>query len=376
MAALTDWRLVLCDLNGVALSVLTSIARGRQLSLRLNRPSSLVFTVPSDDPKVATVHTDGMPLLEDKVRVVKAFRKELGADGRYHYVIRFTGYVWQLQDDGDADGAHTQVTCYDPLQLLSKRLCRDSLGVIKHSAFATDAAQIAKALVDRTISYAGPCGIVTDGVFETSPSRTVDYAYQQIAAALTDLTNAVTGFDLVFTPLDRSDGILVRMNCYARAGSTKPDAVFNWGVGRRNVARVSRLKDGETLANSIIGLGATQSGDDQLVSAQVDTASVATYLRHEDVDAISEITHQDYLDALISEELSFRKQPRETVAIVPQAGLAPVPWDDFYLGDTITVNAAKRLRGGFTGQQRVYGIDLGIRDDQGEVVDQFIVSPN
>ena len=109
---LTEWRFVLCDRLGSPLSYLDQFATERQFAFKLNRPSSLTFKVPSDEPLVNLPHTDGFgnvaPYLSAMDRTIRCWRKESGT-----WTLRYTGIVWNVQDASDDDVGYSTVQCFD-----------------------------------------------------------------------------------------------------------------------------------------------------------------------------------------------------------------------------------------------------------------------
>lgn len=384
---MAQWRLVLCDINGAAISNVTSIATGKTFSYKLNRPASASFTVPANHPLVANNHSDGYPILDPARRVLKAYRKEQQSDSSYKYVIRFSGYIWQLQDNGDENDATTQVTAYDPMQRLSKRIVRDAAGSKSSPVIFTslDGGQIAKTIIDRTNNFGGSTGVATTGHFDSVTTQTITYQDKAVGDAIVDFTNLANGFDVAFTPVDQTDGNLVTFNVYEERGSVKPTLIFGWGITPHNVSSISRVLDSESLANDIDALGSTNSGADQLRTNQQDLGSISDYGRYEAVSTYSDIAVDSFLSDLASEELSFRAQPKELVSITPVASdtlrngkplPVPEPFTDFDLGDTFYVYAGTRLRGGFAGLQRCYGFDISINDDGAENISNILTQPS
>jgi hypothetical protein len=370
-----SWRIALCDLNGNRLAWLHTIATDRTGVWKLNRPATLTFHVPSDHANVATIHTDGLPLLEEQCRTIKAWHLEAGT-----YVLRFTGLVWNVQDDGDETGVTTEVTCFDPLQMLSHRDILasdgDTIWEATGSEYALwtnkDQTTIARNLVDRSNTFHGPTGLTTSGgQFDTTVPRTIVGAKGMIAPFLTDLMETADGFDLRLDYLDQTDGVLARFNAVARAGVPNPNTVFNWGTGQKNVQRTRRLKQGDKLANSISGWGGPDQNE--IFHRAEDATSVARYRRRRAHSVRPEIQIQPFIEAVVLDELAFRKQPREVVEFFPLSGLAPAPWINLQLGDTVTVNVGARLRGGFSGLQRIHGWELDMGDV--EKVTKILTSP-
>jgi hypothetical protein len=373
---MSHWRITLCDLQGRPLTSLTSIATQKSLNFKMNRPAQLSFRVPSDHPSVATIHEDGLPYIHPLARTVKLYRHE--ADERFH--LRYTGYLWQVQDQGDTDTAWTSVTCYDAMMRLNKRFVRDSTGdPLKQTKFEnTDKIQIAKTLVDRT-NTASPTGISTSlGTFgTTNPTThpTVIYeAPHRIGDALVELTRAMDGLELYFEPVDRTDGILSAMHAHPQIGQSRPNVRFGWGYAPHNVQSMTAMFDGETVANDFIGSGNPQM-EEPIIVRHSNTPSINTFGRYEEIVQYPDLIIPDFIDALVMEELSLRSVPRELITIVPQHGRTFKPWDDFNLGDIIYVFAGERLRGGFGGAQRVYGFDLQIDDNAGERLTSVTAQP-
>ena len=112
---------MLCDQLGYPLEDISSFALDRQLQYRLNRPEVMTFRVPSDHRLVNELH--GRPNLAIIRRTIKAFRAERLPSGAEFYNLRFVGWVWQLQDEGDSDNAWTTVTAFGPMQRIQRRMC-------------------------------------------------------------------------------------------------------------------------------------------------------------------------------------------------------------------------------------------------------------
>lgn len=368
-----DWRTIICDLNGLPISNITRRATDRAFQFRLNRPDSYTFRVPSDAPEVVGPWSDNRPYIEEGTRTIKAYRRELADDGvTYRYVLRFAGTIETVQDEGTPDDAHTTVVAYSPFYTLNKRLCRDSAGNPANVTFDNaSAVEIVANLLAWTITYAGNPGIAWGGAARGGAigTFTASYQYQTIASAIIGLTDSFNGFDILWVPKDRTDGVLATATVTARAGVTQAHVVFGWGVAPHNVETITNFKDRGTLANVIYGIGP----DGAAVGPASDGSSIALYGQLETSESLGDV-NAAMVSPLITEELSFRKQPRQIVQIVPGAGVAFRPFIDFGLGDMINVWAGTRLRGGFTGVQRVYGFDLSLNDEAIERISAIYVS--
>ena len=382
---LVQWRLMLCDLNGVAIANLTRIARDKQLTYTLNRASSCSFHVPSDHALVNTLHTDGYPLLEAKMRTIKAYRYEGGSfdDGTFgygsaygadaygagsyaggalstgSYVLRFAGTVDVIEDTARGDEPRTTVTCFDPLKHLERRLCRDSGGGTSEVAFDGDqSGQIVRILIDRA-NVLGATGVATDGSLATTTGRVMSFTHKSIAAVITELADS--DFDLYLAPVERFDGILCTLHVYVSFGNDRPDVIFGWDSSPGSATGVTRVRDGTELANVVVSAGG--SG---LNLEKVDATSIGLYRRHEVVSNYADTTDMGFLNAMGDSEIGVRKHLRERITMELAQGRAAEPFSHFYLGDTVRTRASSRLRGGFTRSDRIYAFTVTVDDDGSE----------
>lgn len=373
-----EWRIVICDLQGRPLSLVSRIALEKRLSFQLDRASQCAFTVPSLDPQVQTLHTDGYPFLNEMNRVVKAYRKEFGA-----WRLRFAGVVWTLEDQGEEDAQHTLVTAFDPLQMLTHRVVLTAAGSDAVDVTFNEAgAQIIKKLIQRSIDTHGTVGLGYTGspaqlqgsfAATTALPRTF-YEGTDVASALASVTDTGT-CDVTVTPVDRTDGTLAVLSVSAQRGSSKPAAVFAYNMGNHTITRIARLKDGDRLANDVTVYGGrrTTAGSDWPVKKHLtDAPSIAAFHRHVATRASPELTQQAYVDALTAEELRFRKQPRELLSITPAAERAPLPFLEYDVGDSVPVYA--EMRETIAGEQRVYGFTIDVDDNAFEHVGELVAA--
>lgn len=154
-------------------------------------------------------------------------------------------------------------------------------------------------------------------------------------------------------------------------GTTQANAIFGYATYPHNVASISYLTDLGELSNASTMQGKT------LTRRAINVTSVQTYGAGMDVQSFSDVTDASALAALATEEATVGGNAKRTLNITPMPGaLTPLPFRDFNLGDTITVNSGAKLRGGFTGTQRVYGYTIDIADDHtSEDLAALVVSP-
>src|SRR5262245_5698319 len=107
-----NWRFVVSDLDSVSVTFLDRIASDRILEFDLNTPTSIAGLVPSTEPEISILHTDGDPFLSEGNRLLYAFRRE-GPVGQ-PWVIRAAGIIMEVEDDGEQEVARTKFTAFDP----------------------------------------------------------------------------------------------------------------------------------------------------------------------------------------------------------------------------------------------------------------------
>jgi hypothetical protein len=243
------------------------------------------------------------------------------------------------------------------------------------------------------------------------------YDHKRVGEAITDLAAGYNMFDLVVTPLDGSTtynyyglgfapeyqggvvpsdqmwmtgvfGINAKPQIPAygytfrpwasltfvagQRGTTRPSCVFAWGQAPHTVAKVSRVVDLEQLVNNAFAVGA----DTFTSVGVVDLDSVNRLGAGVDSASYSDVTDATHLAALAAEVTQLGKAGAPVYVATPMAGRSPLPYDDFALGDTVTMRAGVALRGGFAGLHRVHGFTLAIPDSGGtEALSQLVTSP-
>lgn len=396
------WRVFLTDLAGNPLSHISTICEGKSFTFTANRPATFTFTVKSADASVASLAADGRPYLDVLTRGVLAYRCEAQAGGSTAYVLRFAGHVWQLEDSGDADLVRTTVTAYDPLQRLNKRLVRrfspagpftwtpggaDDATYVFDVRTAYDGIGIATALVDRanSIEWTGLAStssatLPSSGTAAANPgaaagAQAAHFEYAATTDALIQLAEASNGFDFAVIPdnsaMSNGKRRFGYLQCYSPFRGSTLSSVLAYRIAPNNVQSLSRVVNGDQLANTLTVLG---SGLAKTVS---DATSQATYGIVEGVDSLSDVSDPSVLSSQANAALAMSKVAAQTWTIVPQARSANpfLPWDHFQLGDSFAFYAGPSVRGGGSATLRIYGFTLTVDDDKGEIVSALVTSP-
>jgi hypothetical protein len=375
-----DWSFVLCNRLGVPIEEISHAITSYKFAYRINRPVSLRLTVPSDHAKIGTLHTDGRPMLTE-MRTIKCYRRG---------VLRANLYVWTLNDQGDGDHVQTEALCFGPEMRLARRLTRDAMLMHKRSVAFTNLnlGTVIGQLIERTnsalfdtdadtfVDDQDPCGVLSDAssfVDGLIPSQSIIFEYKTIGEVLTELTANVP-FEYEIEPLDRTDGYLGRMHYRDRTGVSRPSLRFSYQAVEANCSAMERNSDVTSLANVYHAHGGRAVRKEAMMTAAEMGEAVTDYGVFEDHGVFESISIQAYLDLLAEVVVNLRMRPREIVKWTPMPD-AVEPFLSFNVGDSISVLAGARLRGGFEGVQRIYGFDLEGNPQGGEQLTAILTSP-
>lgn len=332
-----SWDLIACNGSGNTLANLTR-HQGTSLTYVRNGVPEAQFTLSHDDPECATILTAleqggstvpttgagvGVPLL-------KAYRTN--RDGSKS--LRFHGYLASISEESGTDASSATFTFRGPLGLLlgDGQNGGDFIdpGALDQTTWtATDAGQIARDLCRSTNLIDN-----VNGILQASKNRDRTYLPgQNRGQALIDLTNVLDGFDFEITPQEYGffTSVVPRpaigiLNVYAAQGSDRPAAKFEYGPD--TLANCSAMHR-QTLppVTRSIGLGANG------LYAGINDPNLAKYgawrtlVNSPDVSDQQTLTDKAY--ALL------RPNPIKTIDFTPDPRLAPLPWDDYWIGDTV-----------------------------------------
>lgn len=387
-----DWRFIVTNGSSATITMLDTIANSRNLDYVLNAPAQFDCRVPSDDPRVNTLYTDGEPYVEEGTRLCYGFRREGTPTS---WVVRFGGIFEQLEDATRTEDGQTHLVAYDPWRYLFSRFTNNIQfggtdyvpGLIGADGYAYIDAKASTIIRQQLNIESGNYfdSFTPDwstyglemGTFETTMAD-ISYTIQQgtsLGTLLTDL--AATGvcdiiIDPIYDPVSKP-GVVGTINVYAKAGSYKPTAVFSWDKPGRSLTGVSKLKDGTKRANKIRYYGA-QGGSP--TPPATNTTSQATYGLYEDQQFFPQVI-QPYMYPLIqavaADEIALRKDGAISVTVDPASGRAPRPFQDYSLGDWTPMLWSDNLREESILVQRIVGIPITLTDDGVETIENLIV---
>ena len=365
----------LCDLTGAVLSA--------KISPRLNRPLTVALELPADNADIRATAADGDPNLVVGTRSIKAYRNG---------TLRANVLVWQISYDGDADTAKVSVTGHDPLVQLRRRPARDDTGDFSNPEFGDDTAagDLVQGIIDTSTTYDG-AGLLIDTGGDCSASTTLGGNLADWPVMIFDLLSIITDtgvVDVVMEPLDETAGQLVTLNAVDSWGSDLSESVnFDYATGDYSVSSARRVIDMDDICNklwyylgpkidvqhwrgSITGVSPADPP-----ARDASRAKYGIYMDIHIYDSGQEAADRDLFQQLRATELAHRINPAELIYVTPQTGVAPEPFDDYGIGDLVTVNLGTVFGPEVvSGVQRVYGFDCDLDADGVERVSELIVS--
>lgn len=337
---MATWTWVLADEDGIALAELTG-ARDRRISFRRNGVPEAACGLSLEDPTAGDLYDvlagGGIPQL-------RAYRDS---------ALRFSGQLWTTSDAAEHDALVT-VTFRGPFATLLGDGSNTGRFTAALREFAgTDAGTLAWTLIDEANSDSDT--LIRQGTIEATVARDRTYEHKNVGDAIVELTGVQDGFDFEVDPLDPNDaaGKLGEFNVYAEQGEDRPLVIFEYGADTlRNVASVTRTK--QRPINKVRVLGT-----DGIVGEAEHAVSIAKY------GLFMRVESYDAADAGVlggRAQAALRPDPITVVEYVPDPALAPQPWDDYWIGDTVRFRAR---RGALIVSEapRVNGVDIAIDDN-------------
>lgn len=383
------WRWVVTNRQSEVLTFLDHLASKRQMVYTLNKPATAAGEVPSDNPEVNIVGDDGDPLLEEGNRLLFGFRRETGTPP---WVCRYAGPILQVNDVVRGDQPVTSFTAFDPWQVLFKRPIRLLAGALpSRTGFTyvnTRGSTIALELLRNTIAADGDvmldAGVAWGGTafyggtLENTTRLDISFQFGTTVGEAWQALADAGYLDIVLTPIwdpINRPGICCEVNIYQIAGTRRNGAIFGWDKAPRSLTSIDRLDDGSQRENDIQPY--LQEG---IPGAEViDAASIAKYGTFWAGPTYPGVTTFSELAALSETDVLLKADGSETIRVSPAPERAPVPFVEYFLGDSVPVYASKRFRkaitagvvtsgGHWSNLQRIYSIPIDIGDDNVETV--------
>lgn len=193
-------------------------------------------------------------------------------------------------------------------------------------------------------------------------------------SAINNFVDIENGIDFTINPLTR------QMNTQPGSLQTvdtrkKPNVVFGYNWGPRNIQKFGREGDASVLRNRMLARGKYST------ALQEDSASEDFYnIVMEEVASLTEVASKDTLLTYVAGEVALRGKPRKIYSILPfpwfEDSSVPEPFVDYNVGDQVALFAKHGERIKVDNLPvRIFGINIDISDDGTERVSSLQVSP-
>jgi len=344
-------------------------------------------------------------------------RLKVTFDGNLHH----HGIVMLCETEAGEDTGTTVFNSRDPLDIWSWRPVRDDDGDYTKPGITWDpafppASKTGPQIIEQMMDNSENAMVPSDNGFPDGPlllargnfaSGGVDLSgaptdWPMTMADLASLLTSTGELDIVITPIDTDiDGNIGQIDCYnGNYGDDLSTVIaFQYGMGQRNIRALRHNEDATNVISKLrylLGPRVQTSADpagDQHWRTSVDTGgpnvpdlcdyeTEFTYvedlyggrfdIRIFDGDDIAN-AKELYL-RLFALEACLRSIPRLLVHITPTRETEIFTFD---IGDVITVEAAAVVRGGFSGEQRVYGYTIAWEgEDSVRYLSELTTSPD
>jgi hypothetical protein len=353
------WKFILADATTSPPTALGELfgAHNKHLTLALNKSGSFSFDMSMRRRMAA--------LIQPITTCIIAYK---------HAQPMWSGPVWTI-DEKLPEGSMS-VNAVGWFELLNNRILRDAV-----SYSNTVGGTIALNLLN-IINGIGATRITSDATqVHDTQTRSRDYTrWQNLGAAITELSEIENGFDFMIDPLTRvmsfwPSPTLGGPNSPTPLWHDRTNVVFGYRFGPDNVASFGRNTDASQTMNTIF-----VSGKNATYGPGSDAASVAAFGIFEEQVALSDIADVNVLTAFGAAEVTLRRTPRVIYSVTPfpatSSKRAPDPLFDYGIGDQVYLTAYYPPRVSIQNQAvRVFGMDITIDDNGNETLGPLQVSP-
>lgn len=319
---------------------------GRKVTKRRNQPREFTFTLSHKDTEAKELLdalANGLPQL--------IVREKVGSGKQ----LRFAG-VWapRMEEQGDTETSRLTCVFRDPLHLLDYRFTGE---IEDHPG--EDAGTVIKNQVDRANTESSVLIATSAAFVEATVTMDVTYEHKNRGEAIREATELAGGPDVYIDPRD-DPTTLGDLHVVRQQGQERPDAKFEHGPSTLANCR-SATRTTSPPRNKVTVIGA--EGVFQTVS---DSTSISKYGVFAHQDSLSDVIDADVLQARAQELL--RPSPIRVVTVEPDPRLAPQPFVDYDVGDTIPYLIRKGRHGDVfawdaSGQSRIDMIEVELDSD-------------
>ena len=171
--------------------------------------------------------------------------------------------------------------------------------------------------------------------------------------------------------------IIGQMNIAPWRGTNRPNAIFEYGCGKHNVANYNRILSKQNVCNHAVSLPQgwpTGVNASDSVATYDDTASQNAIGRFDSVVS-TDVANLQLRQILCQENVNVRKQKQQQITFVPTVDNPMDYTVDYNVGDVVTARAynttLNKFR--FNGSIRIYGVSLSLDENGAETVQLTLI---
>jgi len=349
------WSLLLTSLAGVAQGEIGN-ASGRTLDFPLNRLATGAF-------KVRLTHPLAELLLAGDA-LVKVYQQE----GTGPQTLRMVGEIVSVEEvASETDAGSLAVTFAEAgLWRLTHRLIgKSGAGVSYGTAIGpVDRGSMASSII-AAVNADGDTGVRVGTITVSASGYVGPWYYKPASEAISELSNTLDGYDFRFDPLEPvADGAgvtVARFTAAGALGTTRPDTIFEFGTGRRNIKSLKRQVSRDGLLNLGYHLPPGFPETLEPVESSQDLPSITARGLHEGV-VTSDLAVAPLRAALVQEHVQVRKAARQIITFEP-TGYDDTFNVDYSVGDVVTARARIGGSNRFNALFRIYGVSATISEE-------------
>jgi hypothetical protein len=389
------WQFVLTDLLGNVHGELTR-ASSRKVSLPHLRIPNASCTIPIWHPLA--------PLATDTDCLLKCYRTD-AVTGQKD--LAFHGPIVSAEENSDGASQTIALTAAGPYWRMTKRIIPGSklkAGLqYGSSGGPLDLGSISRSIIT-DVNGADFTGIDLGTQTATTSGWVGKWWLKNAAEAIAELSAGLNTFEFRVRPTEpvayANPNNWPRIGLYDVAptiGQSRPDAIFEYGTSRANVAGYSRSISRDSLLTSAIisvqgwpdsveqvTLPATGDKYNLLQRAGGATITAPTAPTSTDISSrglFEEVVGDNGVldDTLRAQMADFhvliRKQPRQQITFKPSPNARPAPFVDYNPGDTVRARAVVNGTLRFDALFRIWGITFDVDENGNENVELELVTP-
>jgi hypothetical protein len=346
------WTFVLTKMDHTPIAEVIN-AYDRNLAMNLTKPSTASFTVRHDNPLLLNLFSEDTLLQVYQESTLRFWGPNVSAN-----------YVTQ----GDGSTPTIAVAAADPAWRLTKRLAGKSKTGTTYTTKdkGTTAREILAAAngegeteIEEGAGTSGSTGTYTAG------------PYKPVLTCIEELAHGVDGFDWYIAPVTGTPTKIGKLVLDVVIGETKPNAIFEYGTGKKNMRNLNYLRDLGGILNRAYHLPDEGLEGTESVVVKEDAASQAARGLYEETIDLTGVTNKSLREQWAQNNIDIRSEPRRVLSMTSDVADSdnpdhiPIPGKDYWLGDLVTARAVVQEDDAilFNGLTRVYSIGVSLNNN-------------